>query len=205
MKKRDFLIIGHPRGGTTYSSKLFKTFGFDVGHEKVSISGTSNWCFASQDGWNFWTDKKRRNEYYFRWTFLNVRNPLSVINSLREEHKRNTDSLKLAKQWGKFEIESTNELEIAIERYLKWEEVLWNNNIDYWFRVEDQQKYVYDILKFLNYNPYYHLGEKKIHEHIIARNINTRKKSYDPLTLHDIPKHYRELIKEKIHFYGYEK
>ena len=205
MEKRDFLIIGHPRGGTTYSSKLFKTFGFDVGHEKVSTSGTANWCFASQDGWNFWTDKKRRNEYYFRWTFLNVRNPLSVINSLREEHRRSNDSLKLAKRWGKFEIESTNELEIAVERYLKWDKFLWDNNsIDFWFRVENQQLEVFKHLEFLGYEPYYHLGEDRINEHVIPRNINTRKKVYDPLTLQDIPEHYRELVKEKIHTYGYK-
>ena len=204
MEVKDFLIIGHPRGGTTYSSKLFKTFGFAVGHEVSETSGIASWCFASEQGWNFWTDKKRKNEYSFRWTFLNVRHPLSIINSTIQEHKGNKDSLNLAQKWGNFKITSTNEIEIAVERYLKWEEVLWSNNIDYWFRVEDQQKYVYDTLKFLNYNPYYHLGENKINEHTIPRNINTRKKQFTPITINNIPDQYKEAIKEKIHFYGYK-
>lgn len=205
IKKRDFLIIGHPRGGTGYSSKLFKTFGFDVGHEKVFTSGISSWCFASPKGWNLWTDKKRRNEYYFKWTFLNIRNPLLIINSLRRDHITNKDSLKLSQQWGKFTIESTNELEIAVERYLKWDEFLWKNNtIDFWFRVENQQLEVYKHLEFLGYEPYYHLGKNNINEHIIPRNINTRNNSFSPITLDEIPEKFRSLVKNKMEFYGYE-
>jgi hypothetical protein len=135
---------------------------------------------------------------------LNVRHPLSIINSTIQEHKLNKDSMLLAQKWGNFKITATDDIEIAVKRYLKWEEILWDNNIDYWFRVEDQQRYVYDTLKFLNYNPYYYLGENKINEHIIPRNINTRKKQFTPITINDIPNQYNKIIKEKIHFYGYK-
>lgn len=205
LEYKDFLIIGHPRGGTTYSSKLFKTFGFDVGHESMGASGTASWLFASHYGWNFWTDKRKRNEFYFKWTFLNVRHPLSIITSLITENQRNQDSIKLVEQWTGYNLSNTtDQIQQAVERYLIWDDFMWeNNHIDLWFRVEDGQKRLYDHLKFLGYSPYYHLGEKNINEHIVARNINTRSKIVEKVTLDDIPEQYKKAVEHKIQFYGY--
>ena len=205
LEYKDFLIIGHPRGGTTYTSKLFKTFGFDVEHEVIGASGTASWLFAHPNGWNFWTDKRKRNEFYFKWTILNIRNPLSTITSLITENETNSDSIKLVEQWTGYDLKSiSNPFYQAIERYLVWDKFLWdNNNIDFWFRVEDQQKEVYNQLKFFGYNPYYHLGEGKINQHVVPRNINTRPKKTSNITLDDIPEKYRQQVIERIEFYGY--
>jgi hypothetical protein len=205
LEYKDFLIIGHPRGGTTYTSKLFKTFGFDVEHESIGASGTASWLFSHHNGWNYWTDKRKRNEFYFKWTILNIRNPLSIITSLIKENQSTSDSIRLVEQWTESNLKSiTDPLNQAIERYLIWDKFLWdNNNIDFWFRVEDQQREVYNHLKFLGYNPYYHLGEKKINPHIIPRNINTRPKKIQNITLDDIPNRYKHKIIERMEFYGY--
>ena len=204
LEYKDFLVVGHPRGGTTYSSKLFKTFGFDVGHEKVNASGTASWLFGSPQGWNFWTDKMKRDQYYFKWTFLNVRHPLSVITSLITEHAKNQESLKLVSQWTGHTFNNTDPIALATERYLFWDNYLWEtNNIDFWFRVENDQKKLYDYLKFLGYEPFYHLGEGKINEHVVPRNINTRPKVNDNLTLEDIPVKLRGAVENKISYYGY--
>ena len=203
MKNRDFLIIGHPRGGTGYSSKLFKTFGFDVGHEKVYSSGISSWCFVTPDGYNVWGDHNRRNEYNFKWTFRAIRNPLNTINSLVKNNE-DPKSIEMFEKWSGYTLTETDPLRRAIQRYFYWEEVIeyWNNYIDFSFRVEDQQKDLYHYLISIGYKPFYHMGADAINEHIVGRNINTRPKSH-MFTLNDIPKGYKEKVKEKIIKYGY--
>ena len=204
MKTRDFLIIGHPRGGTAYSSRLFKTFGFDVGHENVCSTGISSWCFATPDGWNVWTDKEKRKQYEFKWTFLAIRNPLNVISSLVRENNSNSQSLHYFEKWSGHKLTEENEINKAAQRYLLWDETIeyWNDCIDFTFKVEDQQKDLFDYLRFIGYDSYYHLGEEHISEHIVKRNINTRPKT-KILTLEDIDGKYREKVKEKMIKYGY--
>ncbi len=203
MKTRDFLIIGHPRGGTAYSSRLFKTFGFDVGHENVCSTGISSWCFSTPDGYNAWTDCSRRSEYNFKWVFRAVRNPLDVINSLVKEND-NLYGIELFEKWSGFKLTETDPLYIAVQRYLYWEDTIeyWNDYIDFTFRVEDQQKDLYDYLKLIKRDPYYHLGEDKITEHAVGRNINTRPKD-KKYTLEDVNKKYKKKIIEKMVKYGY--
>lgn len=202
---KDFLITGHPRSGTSYSSHLFNTFGFSVGHEVIGSDGISSWCFGSDKGFNLWTDKSKRNEYTFKYTFLNVRHPLSIINSyiqLNYEDKMPTILMEL---WGNFKISQDSKISTAVDQYLKWDNYLWEvNKIDYWFRVEDQQKFVYDTLTSLGCSPHYPLGENNINKDFLDRSRNTRPKSFPPITLEDIPSKYQMLLMEKIQFYGYE-
>ena len=204
MKTRDFLIIGHPRGGTGYTSRLFKTFGFDIGHEKVYSSGICSWCFATPNGWNVWTDKEKRNQYEFKWTFLATRNPLSIISSLVKENQSNPKSIEYFENWSGYKLTEKDKISKAVQRYLFWDETIeyWNDYIDFTFRVEDQQKDLYNYLGFIGYEPYYNLGANKITEHSVARNINSRPKD-QIITLKDIDVKYREKVKEKMIKYGY--
>ncbi|MEL7422698.1 MAG: hypothetical protein AAFN81_06895, partial [Bacteroidota bacterium] len=41
------MIIGCGRSGTTYTSKLFKSFGYEVGHERLGKNGISSWMLVS--------------------------------------------------------------------------------------------------------------------------------------------------------------
>ncbi len=203
MKTRDFLIIGHPRGGTAYSSRLFKTFGFDIGHEQISSTGISSWCFVTPDGYNAWTDCSKRNEYNFKWVFRAVRNPLDTINSLVKDNE-NPYTVELFEKWSGSQLTEENPIDKAAQRYLYWEDTInyWNDYIDFTFRVENQQKELYDFLKIIKRDPFYHLGENKITEHVVGRNINTRSKD-KTYSLEDINKKYRKKIEEKIIKYGY--
>jgi hypothetical protein len=201
MKDRDFLILGHPRGGTGYSSKLFKTFGFDVGHEMVYSSGVSSWCFAAPVGWNVWTDKEKRSQYNFKWVIMGIRHPLNIISSLVEENQSNELSKKLFEQWIQYPLPEG--VDGAVERFLHFDDFIHDfNDIDFIFRIEDQQKDLYDYLSFIGYEPYYHYGAHNIDEHIVGRNINTRPKD-TVLTLEDINKKYHQEIIKKIEYYGY--
>ena len=203
MKYRDFLIIGHPRGGTGYCSKLFKTYGFDVGHEKVYSSGISSWCFVTPDGYNAWGDYSKRNEYNFKWTLRAIRNPLDTINSLIENNKEGK-SIPLFEKWSGYKLTEIDPLKKAIQRYLYWEDTIeyCNDFIDFEFRIEDQQKDLYNYLKSIGYEPFYHMGDGTINEHVVGRNINTRPKT-QVFTLDDIKGEYKEKVIEKIIKYGY--
>ena len=203
MKTRDFLVIGHPRGGTRYSSRLFKTFGFDVGHETVRASGISSWCFTTPDGYNAWTDCSKRNEYNFKWVFRAVRNPIDVINSLIKDNE-NSYSLELFEIWSGFKLTEKDPLNRAVQRYLQWEDTIeyWNDYIDFTFRVEDQQKDLYNYLQLIMCEPFYHMGDWRINEHIVGRNINSRPKTIN-YTLKDIDKKYQDKITKKMIKYGY--
>jgi hypothetical protein len=203
MKTRDFLIIGHPRGGTSYSSRLFKTFGFDVGHEHIHSTGISSWCFVTPDGYNAWGDCNKRNEYNFKWTFRAIRNPLSNINSLVKNNEDIT-SVQLFEKWSGFKLTEKDPLNRAVQRYLYWEDTIeyWNDYIDFTFRVEDQQKDLYNYLQLIKYEPYFHLGENEITEHIVSRNMNTRPKD-KKYNLKDISEKYQEKIVKKMIKYGY--
>jgi len=205
MINKDFLIIGHPRGGTGYSSAIFKTFGFDIGHETVGASGISSWCFTTPDGYNAWTDCSRKSEYTFKWTFKAVRNPLSIINSLIKLESNNMSS-NLFEKWSGYELTMKTPLDKATQRYLLWENTIehFHPYIDFTFRVENQQKDLYDYLKTIKYEPFFHLGESHINEHVVGRNINTRYNSEDKVfTLKDINQKYQEQVYKNIEKYGY--
>ena len=203
MKNKDFLVIGHPRGGTGYSSKLFKTFGFDIGHETMGSTGISSWCFVTPDGYNAWGDCNKRNEYNFKWIFRAVRNPLNVINSLVKNNE-DLKSVYLFERWSGYQLTEIDPLKKAIQRYLHWEDTIeyYNDFIDFEFRVEDQQKDLYNYLLSIKYEPFYHMGAEAINEHIVGRNINTRPKS-KVFTLDDIKGEYKEKVIKKMLKYGY--
>jgi len=44
-----FLIICHPRSGSSYAASLLKNNGYPVGHEKMEDNGISSWYWASMD------------------------------------------------------------------------------------------------------------------------------------------------------------
>ena len=77
-----YLIIGHPRCGTGFMSKLFLKNNLEVGHEKMGANGTSDWQYAIQDSKCFpWTSGVRIN-YQFDKIIHNVRDPFTAIPSI---------------------------------------------------------------------------------------------------------------------------
>lgn len=44
-----FLVVGHPRCGTKFTSSLLKQFDLDVGHEELGKNGISAWFFTCLD------------------------------------------------------------------------------------------------------------------------------------------------------------
>lgn len=48
-KDTKILIMGHPRSGTGMAAWLFRSCGFDVGHERLGKNGISSWFWAVPD------------------------------------------------------------------------------------------------------------------------------------------------------------
>ena len=77
-----YLIIGHPRSGTAYMSKLFKKNGLDVRHERMGRDGRSDWQYAIPNETIFPWGKGVREDYEFDVVIHNIRDPLTAIPSI---------------------------------------------------------------------------------------------------------------------------
>jgi hypothetical protein len=73
----DFLVIGHPRGGTGYLALLLRKFGYNVGHEKLLKNGISYWRYVI----------KTPKNTTFRYTIHLLRSPNTCIPSIMLENK----------------------------------------------------------------------------------------------------------------------
>lgn len=79
-KRREILITGCARSGTTYITKVLKQCGYRVGHENRKKDGVCSWLMAVDTRHVPWG--QARNGYRFRHIFHQVRDPLKTISSL---------------------------------------------------------------------------------------------------------------------------
>lgn len=75
-------IIGCGRSGTTYTSKLFKAFGYSVGHEALGKHGISSWCLVPDTRQRCWGPSLRELARLKLPFVHQVRHPLKVIASI---------------------------------------------------------------------------------------------------------------------------
>lgn len=90
-QKRTFLITGFARSGTRYMSQLFKSFGFDIRHERMGRDGISSWIFGGRNtDVKYYlpvvstinrTPKPDPKFYEFDEVFVVVREPIKTISS----------------------------------------------------------------------------------------------------------------------------
>lgn len=79
---KKILVVGHPRCGTRYISKLLQSYGLDVEHEKIGKDGTSSWFYTVDDYPPFDTIKQKRSEYIWENMIHCVRDPFKAIPSI---------------------------------------------------------------------------------------------------------------------------
>ena len=79
-KTKFVVVMGHPRSGTGYMSKLFSAFGMDVKHENdMGKHGISSWLFGGCEV-PLWGPMPR--DYHFHNRIHVVRHPLKVVSSI---------------------------------------------------------------------------------------------------------------------------
>ena len=80
-------IIGCGRSGTTYTSKMFSSFGIDIGHERLKKDGISSWYLVSDQtqvplGPNYFQIKKLKIKIVHQ-----IRDPIKSISSMQSMGK----------------------------------------------------------------------------------------------------------------------
>lgn len=199
-----YLIIGHPRCGTGFMSKLFKKNNLEVGHEKMGANGTSDWQYAIQDEKCFPWTKGVRIDYQFDKIIHNIRDPFTAIPSIAftetpdsGEQSWLTDSekywTKISEQFRRKYVKftNTNPFENAARSFLGWNKIIENQNPDLTVRIE----YAFEDLKELEVI-IENLGDKKVN----SRQHNNMTKSQ----WNQIPKNTINMLEEFCLKYNYE-
>ena len=210
MIHKDFLIIGHPRCGSKFVSYFLTLLGLPTSHEnsrselsKEHFVGLSSWAFAIEhekgDGINpryGLNGSKWRCEFSFKKTIVHLRNPFdsfsSIMNENNEQWSLNIRKKYIFKKTGKV-IEGNN-LEIAILCYLYWYKILLQrNDIELYFRIEDETQKLYNYLKEQGYSI-------KQYPDIIETKVNSKPKHKKLLTREDFENVNPDIIKELNNF-----
>ena len=87
--KRDLLVTGCGRSGTSYIARLLKEGGLRIEHEAMRADGTVSWFFAADaDHMPPWGDSGGHpiSAYHFEQIVHQVRHPLHVIGSSQTLH-----------------------------------------------------------------------------------------------------------------------
>ena len=151
MVEKRFLLVSHPRCGTGFMSEIFKSYGFDIPHERIGKDGTSCWFYGVTDKipefGKKYLDGKIRNDFTFKTIIHNVRNPLTAIPSIYFTETPNEGNKK---HWAyKFMVESLNFRKkilginddniynLTVKSFLGWNELIKTNGVDEVFRIED--------------------------------------------------------------------
>lgn len=174
----DFLILGHPRSGTGYISKLFSGYGIHIGHECIGKNGISCWTFATLNCNHFYgrpnvgeqgINKTCRQDLTYKHLIQNIRNPFDVINSVYfTESSSFSHAFRMMNAVPKID-EDLDLLSQTILSVVRWNEMIQELNPEKVFKVESCEAEVSTYLQSLGYNLSTNLFTDKLY--------NTRKKS----------------------------
>jgi tetratricopeptide (TPR) repeat protein/GR25 family glycosyltransferase involved in LPS biosynthesis len=154
---RDILVVGHPRCGSKYMSQLLQAIGLDVKHESMGEQGISSWMFAVYDENNPWAgDKYGVSRFYTDFDFLiqYLRNPRTAIPSILVENQYAPASFDFRQKHIKQAFSEDislyqTELEKAIVSFIRWNQIIQNQNPDLTVKVESGEA---EVLKFCQQN-----------------------------------------------------
>lgn len=151
---RPLLVIGHPRCGSGYMSKLLQSAGLDIGHEQMGKHGLSSWMFAVADRQvPFARDKYAASRQLSNYQHIihHVRGPRNAIPSIMRDNQHSSQSFDFRRKHIKnaFGIdleEYPSALEQAALSYIYWNKLIEKNNISLIVRIEDEEE---RVMKFL--------------------------------------------------------
>jgi len=160
---RPLLIVGHPRCGSGYMSRLLMALGLDVGHERMGKHGISSWMFAVFDQNPYSLDKysASRNLNHFEFCIHHVRDPKMAVPSIMRENRYSELSFefrsKHIKQHFGVDLQKySSEIERAVLSYIYWNKIISKCKVDLIIRVEDADRYLADWLvkqKIITHRP----------------------------------------------------
>ena len=210
----NILGIGHPRTGTSFTSKLFRLWGLDVGHERLFSDGMVAWQMIAESGLNsgpypyirpleeyhegvlYKSTIKQRPEY--KYLIYNVRNPYYSIPSIVYTENTSKSSLNFRQAVLGFPL-CDNPIETAILSLLAYEEKAIELHPDFVFRIEHDQATLYEFLAKNNLGVEYVEHNKKV-------NARLHKNFSEMVAEHGLPSSQtQELINKFCVKHRYEK
>ena len=136
------LGVGHPRTGTGYTSNLLKSWGLDVGHEKMGKDGIVAWQLVSNVEPRIYMEHFNALKYKYQYVIYNVRNPKNSIPSVAL-----TETKTAGYRFQSFNcLNFSNDVENAVRSIIEWDKLIRNMNPDFVFRIEDQSKDLHSFL-----------------------------------------------------------
>lgn len=143
----EFLILGHPRCGTGFMTKVMGKLGYQIGHEVMGRDGTSNWTYAIGDEVCFSWTQHSANCYNFNRIIHCVRDPLKAIpsiaftetcyNPMKPGKIYVYKSTMFRHKHLKFGNNGDTIFNFAIRSFLGWNELIENKNPDLVVRIEN--------------------------------------------------------------------
>ena len=207
--QRDFLVVGHPRTGTGYMSKLFQSAGLHVGHEFIGSHGISCWMFATPDdnyakGVKGDIKNKSRKNFSFKYIVHNVKHPFTCMSSIVNIENKASESYAFRKKYVHIK-DSAPRLERAVQSFLGWHEMIENTvKVDCVIRVEDAAEQLKSFLDSKNIPCEYRA--------LPPEDYNTRRRSkkhsYEPILQKEwdeLPLNLKNRLNAFCEKYGYEK
>ena len=137
----EFLIICHPRSGSSYAAALLTKNGFDVGHEKMKVNGLASWFWASKDENPPFSASPYDPSFDPDLTIHIVREPLSCIASVA--YTESTTELYRSEF---IEITGENILDRAASSIVNWNSLCKQMNPDYTIKTESLSSELSNIL-----------------------------------------------------------
>lgn len=174
------LGIGHPRTGTGFTSKLLRTWGLDVQHEKMGKDGIVAWQLAIPEGpWPYLDIKFKPVSPEL--VIYNVRDPKTAIPSIVHTENTNKTSLDFRLKKGRV-INSKNPIELAINSILRWDFLISRQAPDFIYRIEDQEKDLFTFLKSKDFDINYVPSNGKVNtrKHNGLESLENEKRSVSP-------------------------
>ena len=141
----DFLILGHPRCGTGFMTKVMGKLGYDIGHEKMGKHGTSNWTYAVDDDTCFDYTIRPASCYNFGKTIHCVRDPFTALPSIVFTEfcfNPNKEGWKYVYQSTMYrdkhlKLGSGKLINLAVKSFLGWNHMIFQKDPDIFVRIEE--------------------------------------------------------------------
>ena len=145
--KKNILGIGHPRTGTGYTHNIMKSWGLDVGHERMEADGIIAWQLVDNNGpWPFIDTVKLNDAYKWGTIIYNIRDPKDSIPSIVLSESKNESSVEFRSKSLNINL-AGNKVEAAIQSILEFDKLIIARKPDFIYRIEDQSEDLFNFLK----------------------------------------------------------
>lgn len=179
-KKISIMGIGHPRTGTGFTSHILQSWGLNVKHEQLGEDGIVAWQLAVKKGpWLYLPEFE--NELDPKLIIYNVRDPKDSIPSIVFTEDTKEESINFRIKRGGV-LKSSNSVELACNSILRWDKLINERKPDFIYRIEDQEKELFDFLKSKGFDIEYKPSSGKVNsrEHDGLEALENEKRTVRP-------------------------